>query len=60
MFVGSTLTGCATSGYTGHAEGEIPAGYNTEIPPAIMTPDRVKTRIGGSYEWLRDNGEGGR
>jgi hypothetical protein len=25
---------------------EIPSGYNTPIPPSIMTPDRVETRIG--------------
>ena len=26
--------------------GEIPKGYNTPIPSSIMTPDKVKTRIG--------------
>lgn len=26
--------------------GEVPKGYNTEIPHEIMTPDRVETRIG--------------
>lgn len=25
---------------------DIPAGYNTPIPPSIMTPDRVDTRLG--------------
>jgi hypothetical protein len=26
--------------------GDIPNGYNTKIPSSIMTPDKVKTRIG--------------
>ena len=25
---------------------EVPRGYNTPIPSSIMTPDKVKTRIG--------------
>ena len=25
---------------------EVPKGYNTKIPENIMTPDKVKTRIG--------------
>jgi len=25
---------------------EVPSGYNTPIPSSIMTPDKVKTRIG--------------
>ena len=25
---------------------DVPPGYNTPIPPRIMTPDRVDTRIG--------------
>ena len=32
-------------GFASYA-GEIPKGYNTEIPHEIMTPDRVETRIG--------------
>ena len=28
------------------AEQKIPKGYNTPIPSSIMTPDKVKTRIG--------------
>ena len=28
------------------AEQKIPTGYNTPIPSSIMTPDKVKTRIG--------------
>jgi len=29
-----------------HAEQKVPKGYNTPIPSSIMTPDKVKTRIG--------------
>ncbi|MCK4675554.1 MAG: hypothetical protein KAT61_06535, partial [Gammaproteobacteria bacterium] len=28
------------------AEQKIPKGFNTPIPSAIMTPDKVETRIG--------------
>ncbi len=28
------------------SEQQIPPGFNTPIPPEIMTPDRVETRIG--------------
>ena len=28
------------------AEQKIPKGYNTLVPSSIMTPDKVKTRIG--------------
>ncbi len=28
------------------ASAEVPDGYNTPIPESIMTPDKVKTRIG--------------
>ena len=34
----------ATSVLAGDAD--IPTGYNTPIPPEIMTPDKVETRIG--------------
>ena len=28
------------------AEQKVPKGYNTPIPGSIMTPDKVRTRIG--------------
>ena len=31
---------------SGIAFAEIPEGYNTPIPPSIMTPDSVETRLG--------------
>lgn len=38
-------TGCATQGQHISGDSATP-GYNNQIPEAIMTPDRVKTRIG--------------
>lgn len=41
-----TALGFAATFTASSSNADVPPGYNTPIPPEIMTPDRVETRIG--------------
>ncbi len=45
-WIESSLILMASLSVFGIAHGEVPEGYNTPIPPSIMTPDEVDTRLG--------------
>ncbi len=38
--------------FTSHTEGQVTPGFNTEIPPQIMTPDVVETEHLGTLKFF--------